>query len=734
MAAGPKPVFKKVKSNLPPYNPPRHLNTFIQASRDDVLLAPLNEVHPNLPAEEQEAMKELIEGQKKGDFKVLPNDKSGGVTVVDLSDYKLVVQEQLSATYTGEDGTQKPYYRNTCIQHLQHLRSKAQELVEEGVREGFIHPDDAAEMVPEDAKPGRYYGLAKVHKARQGWPQVAGGRCPPLRPVVSGSGTVGEGISHWVDEQAKSEVKRLPTYLEDTRHLLQLIQEENDKGPQLAGTVPVTLDIVGMYTNVPVDEGLRAFAKKMEEREDKTVPTWFLVKLMRFVAESSVFVFDTELFLQILGVAMGSRSSPTFACLFVGILEFVMLLSWERQGGLLPHLLKRFIDDVFFLWPHGEAELKRFVTHLNAFHRTIKFDIVEGESYNFRTRSINFLDLKIWIDEQGFIQTTLYQKPCRVVSYLLPSSCHPGFICRNIPYSLAYRLVRIDSTQEGLNQNLGKLHEELVSRGYRAASVTASLDRARRLSRAVALIKVPRLANQRPVFCMPYDPRLPGVAGILRKRHRALLARDVDAQEYFSEPPLVTYTRTKNIRDLIFRAQVPKLLRRGGLRPLRPPGFFKCGRRADCTMCLHSENITSYTCPVTGATANITQHITCQSAGVYLVLCRKNTGLCARVKPTYVGICGEGENSSFTHRLGGHLGTAMQNCHTDTVKPVGRHFRLPGHDPHRDLVMIPIEIVSARDPFLLRARESYNIGKFGTEKKMGVLDIEHGLNLDAGQQ
>ena len=215
---------------------------------------------------------------------------------------------------------------------------------------------------------------------------------------------------------------------------------------------------------------------------------------------------------------------------------------------------------------------------------------------------------------------------------------------------------------------------------------------------------------------MPYDPRLPGVTGILRKRHRALLARDVDAQEYFPEPPLVTFTRTKNIRDLIFRAQVPKLLRRGGLRPLRPPGFFKCGRRANCTLCLHSENTTSYTCPVTGATANISQHITCQSAGVYLVLCRKNTGLCARVKPTYVGICGEGENSSFTHRLGGHLGTATQNCHKDTVKPVGRHFRLPGHDPHRDLVMIPIEIVSARDPFLLRARESYNIRKFGTEK------------------
>ena len=62
------------------------------------------------------------------------------------------------------------------------------------------------------------------------------------------------------------------------------------------------LYIVGMYTNVPVEDGLKAFAKKMEERLDKSVPTWFLVKLMRFVAESSVFVFDSELFLQLLGV------------------------------------------------------------------------------------------------------------------------------------------------------------------------------------------------------------------------------------------------------------------------------------------------------------------------------------------------------------------------------------------------------------------------------------------------
>ena len=47
--------------------------------------------------------------------------------------------------------------------------------------------------------------------------------------------------------------------------------------------------------------------------------------------------------------------------------------------------------------------------------------------------------------------------------------------------------------------------------------------------------------------------------------------------------------------------------------------------------------------------------------------------------------------------------------------------------------MFPIEVVSSRDPFLLRARETFNIVKFKTEKRLGVTEPEHGLNLDKGQ-
>ena len=110
----------------------------------------------------------------------------------------------------------------------------------------------------------------------------------------------------------------------------------------------------------------------------------------------------------------------------------------------------------------------------------------------------------------------------------------------------------------------------------------------------------------------------------------------------------------------------------------------------------------------------------------------KDTGK-YKVKPVYIGICGIGEDSNFTIRMSQHLGSATQPCHGETVKHVDRHFKIPGHVAHRDMKMLPIEIVSAKDPFLLKVRERYNIMRFESEKFYDVNEVEHGLNLDRGQ-
>ena len=125
-------------------------------------------------------------------------------------------------------------------------------------------------------------------------------------------------------------MKKLDSYLEDTRHLLQRVSEENLEGPQPTGTIPVTLDISGMYSNVPWDDGMKAFEEAMDSIETQDVPTAFLLSLVMLVLSCNLFVFDSVMFLQLFGVAMGTKVAPTFACVFMGWLELRMLSSWTN--------------------------------------------------------------------------------------------------------------------------------------------------------------------------------------------------------------------------------------------------------------------------------------------------------------------------------------------------------------------------------------------------------------------
>ena len=194
---------------------------------------------------------------------------------------------------------------------------------------------------------------------------------------------------------------------------------------------------------------------------------------------------------------------------------------------------------------------------------------------------------------------------------------------------------------------------------------------------------------------------------------------------------MVGYVRPKNLRDILIRALLPPPPCSRTQRPAQV-GFKPCGRRANCTLCRHSPGpISSYMCPFSSTRVTISRNITCTDVGIYLLLCEKKSGSRSTLHPTYVGECGDGYNSSFTHRLAGHLSSANDGSQHDTEKPVGRHFRLPGHNTNQDLIMIPIEKIE--DNFIRKAREALYIKKFKTLKRLTVTDCEHGLNMSPGQ-
>ena len=113
--------------------------------------------------------------------------------------------------------------------------------------------------------------------------------------------------------------------MEDTPDLLCYFTEINGNNSLPPNCKPIALDLKSMYSNIPTEEGIEAFRKELDKREDKTIPTDFLIKLLRLVLESNVFEFDKEFWIQLLGTAMGTRAAPTYANIFMNQLETEML-------------------------------------------------------------------------------------------------------------------------------------------------------------------------------------------------------------------------------------------------------------------------------------------------------------------------------------------------------------------------------------------------------------------------
>ena len=98
----------------------------------------------------------------------------------------------------------------------------------------------------------------------------------------------------------------------------------------------------------------------------------------------------------------------------------------------------RYIDDIFFLWTHGEGKLEEFMADFNAFNPNIQF------TYQSSKKSIVFLDLDVAL-YNGRLESTVHVKPTDRHQYLHYSSSHPEHTKRSIVFSQTLRVSRICS-------------------------------------------------------------------------------------------------------------------------------------------------------------------------------------------------------------------------------------------------------------------------------------------------
>ena len=134
-------------------------------------------------------------------------------------------------------------------------------------------------------------------------------------------------------------------------------------------------------------------------------------------------------------------------------LETKFLLSQHLQ----PLVCLRYIDDIFFIWTHGEESLKKFLDKLNGFNQYIKF------TYEYSVENISFLDLKVELKD-GKVATDLNVKPTDRHQYLHFSSAYPNHDKRSVVFSQTLRISRLCSSESDFERNKEKMRSWFVKR------------------------------------------------------------------------------------------------------------------------------------------------------------------------------------------------------------------------------------------------------------------------------
>ena len=287
---------------------------------------------------------------------------------------------------------------------------------------------------------------------------------------------------------------------------------------------------------------------------------------MEVLLKNNLFVFEDQLYSQEVGAPMGGPAVPDYANIFMakkidkGIREIL-----TRNQAL--KLFKRFLDDIFIIFCGSTRDLHSLFKEINAINSSIQLTMshtsVPGEDplekCECETKeSIPFLDTLCSLKD-GKVETTLYRKDTDRNQYLLPSSCHPRQTTRSIPYSLATRIVRICSNTQDREKELEKLKKLLSERDYNSDTINRAIERAKAVPRLQLLKpKTKQQTNERPVFAVRYDPRLPSIPASQAKHWRSMVNRDQHLKEVFPVPPLTGYKRQRNLRDMLVRAKVPE--------------------------------------------------------------------------------------------------------------------------------------------------------------------------------
>lgn len=320
---------------------------------------------PNLSRFELEALEQLSSNK---DIVLKPADKGSAVVIMDRADYLHEGFRQLNDThyYAKLDN---PIYKETIplidkIVNTLHTKK-------------FINTKQKHFLLSEkEPRARRFYLLPKIHKPGAKWSVPF--KIPPGRPIVSDCNSVTYRTARFIDYYLNPLSVLHDSYIKDTYHFVEKI-----KALEIPATAYLfSMDVASLYTNINTPDGLAAVRNTFQKHRNIRRPDKELLQLLEISLTRNDFEFDDQVYLQVRGTAMGHVYAPAYANIFMAQWETGALASCP----LRPLYYFRYLDDIWGVWNHTEAEFYQFLDKLNQYSDSIKL------TATLSLDSIDFLD------------------------------------------------------------------------------------------------------------------------------------------------------------------------------------------------------------------------------------------------------------------------------------------------------------------------------------------------------
>ena len=389
---------------------------------------------PNVTKAQKNALQELRENKETT---VTGSDKGGEIVVMKNSSI-----ENLCFEHLNDSATYKRLTKNTTNTIRLRVNKSLSRILSD--RDFPKHTINRLKT-PSTARTQRFYALPKTHKA-----------VLKIRPIVSACGGIFDRLGWFLQYLLKPLLKSVPAHLNNTAELVSKIHAIDTE--ELKGQVPVSFDVVSLYTNVNTNEAIDTALEYCRRSRVylyglRLEDIW---ELLHLLLDNNVFEYEGLFYQQIRGLAMGNRLSGTLAIICMDRLERKFVYSLKPK----PIFYVRYVDDVGTLVPDEESAVK-MLNYLNSKHPTIQFEMQLPDTEGF----LPILDIKMKIGVDGRVERKLFCKPANKGLTLNYNSHHPCSTKNAIARNEIQRAIRC-STKEHEQSAIAVVRSKLSKNDY----------------------------------------------------------------------------------------------------------------------------------------------------------------------------------------------------------------------------------------------------------------------------